>query len=85
MSNVEHILNTLKFCVLVDFRIRLEIRPKMNGGFHRRSHKHSIHVFCMLPLRMFELVADISKFLPQTLKDLAYVLLVRVFHVFQFW
>ena len=35
LSDVEHILNVLESCVFEDFQILLEIRSKMNGGFHR--------------------------------------------------
>ena len=35
LNDVEHILDVLESCVLVDCRILEEIWPKMNGGFHR--------------------------------------------------
>ena len=41
VSDVEHIPDVLESCVLVDFRIRQEIRTKVDGGFHRRSHEQS--------------------------------------------
>ena len=37
-SNVERTLNILEFCVLVDFRIQLLIRPEVDVGFHRRMN-----------------------------------------------
>ena len=76
------------FCVLVDFRIR---HNSAEGGWRLLSTKSqtfsiSIHVFCMLGLRMLRhLLTRHSQLLLQTPKDLAHVLMVRAFHVSQFW
>ena len=87
LNNVEHTLNLLEFCVLVDFRT--STHNSAQDGWRLSSTKSwtfpiSIHLFCMLPLRMLRFCGH-SQLLPQKLKDLAHVLMVRVFHVFQFW
>ena len=87
LSDVEHTLNILEFCVLLDFRIRCIIRPKMDGGFHRRSHEHSPYQnICFVCLHWEGCVGcGHSQLLVQTLKVPAHVLMVRVFRVSQFW
>ena len=59
----------------------------MDGGFHRRGHEHSPYQhICSVCLHWQCCVSCWhSQSLLQKLKDLAHVLMVRVFHVSQFW
>ena len=87
LSNVEQTFSLLEFCVLVNLRIRQLIRPKMDGVFHRRRHEHSPYqyiCFCMLALRKFRRLLTFPISFAET-ENLAHVLMVRVFHVPQFW
>ena len=87
LSNVEQTFSLLEFCVLVDLRIRQIIRPKMDGGVYRQRHEHSPyqHISCVWLHWECCVAWWHSQFLQQKLKDLAHVLMVRVFHVSQFW
>ena len=55
LSDVEHILDVLEFCIIVDFRILQEIWAKVDGCLHRWCHELSpcpYIVFIMIdPLR----------------------------------
>ena len=59
LSDVEQTFNLLEFCVLVDLRIRQIIRPKMDGGFHRRKHEHS-HINTFVLYACIENVASLA-------------------------
>ena len=76
-------LSNSRICVLVDLRIRQIIRPKMDGGFHRRRHEHSPHQYmCFVCLHWECCVACWhSLSLLQKLNDLGHVLMVLV----SFW
>ena len=57
------------------------------AAFHRRGHEHSPCQYICFKCFHWEccVCCGHSQLLPQTLKDLAHVLMVRVFHVCHFW
>ena len=78
ITNLNKLSISSIFCVLVDFTIRYRIGPKMDGGFHRRSHEHNqINTFVLSAVGCRH-----SQLLLRKLKDLAHVPTLRVFHVF---
>ena len=63
LSNDQDTLNILEFRVLVEFGIRHIIRPKVDGGFHRRSQKKSPYTFVLYAsIENVALVAEIPNF-----------------------
>ena len=87
LSDVEQNFNLFEVRVLVDLRIRQIIRPKMDGGFHRRRHEHSPYQhICFVCLHWDCWVSCWhSQSLLQELKDLAHVLMGRASHVLELW
>ena len=69
LSNVEHTLHILEFCVLVDFRIRLEFGPRWMAAFIDE-------VINILHINTFVLYASVAE-IPNFFRF--------VYFVFQFW